>query len=233
MRTWFYPQDGWQVQFSVLFHGDWYSNVHGMTIDGHSISGPTLLCDSDASHLCSIFKAFSKSLLANSLVYFLFLFICDVSRHVLMPVHICLSTSIVTPSLSYSVPCTLHKTLIERFTLSLYNRRWLWRVNSVTPSYLLQINTSPPHHHVNSYRSITIWSRHDSYPNWHAPALKKQYFASDLNFPLSVHHLQIHHAIVSKLTCTHFKLSPFTQFLTHCTNSQKGLLFVHWQTTCH
>ena len=44
MRTWFCPQDGCgQVQFSVLSHGDWYSNVHGMTIDGHSISGPTHL----------------------------------------------------------------------------------------------------------------------------------------------------------------------------------------------
>ena len=44
MRTWPCPQEGCgQVQFSVLFHGDWYSNVHGMTIDGHSISGPTHL----------------------------------------------------------------------------------------------------------------------------------------------------------------------------------------------
>ena len=44
MRTWPCPQEGCgQVQFSVLSHGDWYSNVHGMTIDGHSISGPTHL----------------------------------------------------------------------------------------------------------------------------------------------------------------------------------------------
>ena len=44
MKTWLCPQDGCgQVQFSVLYHGDWYSNVHGMTIDGHSISGPTHL----------------------------------------------------------------------------------------------------------------------------------------------------------------------------------------------
>jgi hypothetical protein len=44
MKTWLCPQDGCgQVQFSMLFHGDWYSNVDGMTIDDHSISGPTHL----------------------------------------------------------------------------------------------------------------------------------------------------------------------------------------------
>lgn len=44
MRTWPCPQEGCgQVQFSVFSHGDWYSNVHGMTMDGHSISGPTHL----------------------------------------------------------------------------------------------------------------------------------------------------------------------------------------------
>jgi hypothetical protein len=58
MRTWLCPQEGCgQVQFSVLSHGDWYSNVHGMTIDSHSISGPTHSWDDLVlvDHLCFSF----------------------------------------------------------------------------------------------------------------------------------------------------------------------------------
>jgi len=44
IKTWPCPKEGCgEIQFSVCFRDVWYSNVHGMTMDGHSISGPTHL----------------------------------------------------------------------------------------------------------------------------------------------------------------------------------------------
>jgi len=44
IKTWPCPADGCgQTQFSFHFNDVWYSNVHGMTMDGHFIRGPTCL----------------------------------------------------------------------------------------------------------------------------------------------------------------------------------------------
>jgi len=44
IKTWHCPKVGCgQTQFSFRFHDIWYSNIHGMTMDGQFIRGPTHL----------------------------------------------------------------------------------------------------------------------------------------------------------------------------------------------